>query len=303
MTTKIKRNGYGSNDYLNIVKRPYWKFRLENKEFNDRALKMIALKSILEKMVYSKLIVPEFAMDPCDMHIRDFDKYYVELEEEYLKVNALLFKSMNPIPRVRKVTSPVIEDEKLNNIKPREEKLTIENRPIEQSIDIPEEKKEVPDSSDKNLPNKNKFLIDPKSIQSMYQPNVKFENEEVTKSPYEISEHSNELEDEKNKQKEKLALEKSESIAILPPEVKESSPAKVEESVKLEKEINFDKKTTEPAITSHMEAKPKEVDLKDGPSYVISQNETSPEPLISSPRTKKTKKEQSKSPKKNSKRF
>ena len=82
MTKKIRRNGYGSNDYLSIVKRPYWKFRLKDKEFNNKALRMIALKSILEKMVYSKLIVPEFDTDPCEMPIMNSVEYNADLVEK-----------------------------------------------------------------------------------------------------------------------------------------------------------------------------------------------------------------------------
>ena len=80
-------DGYGSDDYLNIVRRPYWKYRFEDSAFDQNINKLSTLCLILEKFIYLKLVIPEFKNDPIEMDLDDFNKYYKNLERKYLNID------------------------------------------------------------------------------------------------------------------------------------------------------------------------------------------------------------------------
>lgn len=99
MESGIKRNGYGLDDYFNVVEKPYWKYRMEFEEFDLNARNTMKVFSILEKVTFLKLIIPEFQKDPFKMELKEFAAYYDEIEEKYLKTDERLFNKFDLMPK------------------------------------------------------------------------------------------------------------------------------------------------------------------------------------------------------------
>ena len=83
MESGIKRNGYGLDDYFNVVEKPYWKYRMESEEFDSQARKTTKVFPILEKITFPKLIIPKFQKDPCQMKSMEYATYYNRFTEQY----------------------------------------------------------------------------------------------------------------------------------------------------------------------------------------------------------------------------
>lgn len=85
---KIKAEGYGQNDYFNLVKKPYCKYRLEDKNFNDDAKELQKLCDKLQEFICNKLAIPEFKNDPCNLSFEEVPKFYSEMYSKYINIES-----------------------------------------------------------------------------------------------------------------------------------------------------------------------------------------------------------------------
>jgi hypothetical protein len=84
---KIKFPGYGKNDYFNIVKKPYCKYRIEDKDFDNNARELQALCDKLDEMISSELAIVEFRNDPLNLSLEEVQEFYNKMYSKYTKID------------------------------------------------------------------------------------------------------------------------------------------------------------------------------------------------------------------------
>lgn len=85
---KIKAEGYGHNDYFNLVKKPCCKYRLEDKNFNDSVKQVQKLCDKLQELICKKLAIPEFENDPYDLSSEEIPYFYDDMYSKYMNIDS-----------------------------------------------------------------------------------------------------------------------------------------------------------------------------------------------------------------------
>jgi len=109
---KIKSRGYGGNDYFNMVKKPYCKYRLEDKDFDYGAKRFLNFCGILRELINERYIIPEFETDPLELKFEDIQSHYENLQAKYSKIDKTTLQAM---PKACKRDLIVQEDENKEN--------------------------------------------------------------------------------------------------------------------------------------------------------------------------------------------
>ena len=109
---KIKSKGYDGNDYFNMVKKPYCKYRLEDEDFDYSAKRLLNLCGILRELINERYVIPEFETDPLEFKFEDIQSHYENLQAKYSKIDKSTLQAM---PKACKKDLMVQKDENKEN--------------------------------------------------------------------------------------------------------------------------------------------------------------------------------------------
>lgn len=94
------------------LKRAFCKYRLEDRDFDESAGRLLRLCSALEELIRGKQVVPEFQKDPYDLEFEEVAEYCEKMEFSYVDRDASCFVSKIS-ETLDKDLLPIKEDEEI----------------------------------------------------------------------------------------------------------------------------------------------------------------------------------------------
>eukprot|EP01022_Parablepharisma_sp_SALTPOND_P032437 TRINITY_DN844_c0_g1_i3.p1 TRINITY_DN844_c0_g1~~TRINITY_DN844_c0_g1_i3.p1 ORF type:complete len:499 (+),score=101.15 TRINITY_DN844_c0_g1_i3:167-1663(+) len=92
-------------DYWITIQKAFYTYKSRDEEFKSQVTKVLELHSILQKLVYSKVRIPEFEKDPYDMELEEVEKFYEEMMNKYENMGRAALK-----PEEEAKVEPAVEE-------------------------------------------------------------------------------------------------------------------------------------------------------------------------------------------------
>lgn len=77
-------------EYRIVIQKAYYTYTSTDAEFNARMVAMLEDYGVMQKLVYSATVIPEFVKDPLEMTKEDFETFFDLLSSRYARPNVLI---------------------------------------------------------------------------------------------------------------------------------------------------------------------------------------------------------------------